>query len=110
MPNFLAIMYLQSATYGNTDLLSAWTQCEAIKKQMTPGGLLPTYDEYYTYLLQYAKNLEVAVENNNPSLDTNSSEIHYSTPYSPSDPFFRHVTDLSAYMVNQDADMIQYTL
>ena len=64
MPDSLSIMYLQSATCGNSDLLSAWTQCEAIKENMTPGGPLPTYDEYYKYLLGYAKELEAVVEDN----------------------------------------------
>ena len=106
MPDSLAIMYLQVLICGNTDLLNAWTQCEAIKEQMTPGRPTPSYDEYYTYMLQYAKKLEVAVENNTPSLKANSSETDYLTPYSPSDPFFSHATNLSAYMVNQDVDMI----
>ena len=61
MPDSLAIMYLQSVTCGNTDLLSAWTQYEVIKERITPGGPSPSYEEYYTYLLQYAKKLEVAV-------------------------------------------------
>ena len=107
MSDSLAIMYLQSVTCGNSDLLSAWTQCEAIKECITPGGPSPTFDEYYAYLLQYAKKLEVAVENNSPSLKANLSETDYLTPYSPSDPFFTHATDLSAYMVNQDVDLIQ---
>ena len=77
---------------------------------MTPGGPLPTYDDYYTYLLQYAKKLEVAVENNTPSLKVNSLETDYLTPNSPSDLFFSHATNLLTYMVNQDVDMIQYTL
>ena len=54
MPDSLSIMYLQSATCGNSDLLSAWTQCEFIKGNMTPGGPSPTCDEYYKYLFQYA--------------------------------------------------------
>ena len=112
MPDSLAIMYMQSATCGNLDLLSSWTQCEAIKLCMTPGGPSPTYDEYYTYLLQYAKKLEVAAENNNPSLKANSYKTYYSTPYPPSDPFFSHGTDLSAYMSDQghDVDIIHDVL
>ena len=51
MPDSLSIMYLKSASYGNKELLSAWTQCEAMKKNMTPGGPSPTYDEFYKYLL-----------------------------------------------------------
>ena len=51
MPDSLSIMYLKSAISGNSDLLSTLTQCETLKEKMTPGGPLPTYDEYYTYLL-----------------------------------------------------------
>ena len=40
----------------------------------------------------------------------NTSETNHLTPNSPLDPFFSHATDLSTYMVNQDVDMIQYTL
>ena len=103
----LVIMYLQSATCGNSDLFSAWTQCEALKERITPGGPSPTYDEYYAYLLQYVKKLEVPVENNTPSLKANSSKTDYLTPYSLSDPFFSYATDLPAYMTNQDVDSIQ---
>ena len=77
---------------------------------MTPGGPTPSYDEYYKYLLGYAKKLEVAVESNTPALKANPSETDYLIPNSPSDPFFSHATDLSTYMANQDVDMIQYTL
>ena len=77
---------------------------------MAPGGPSSTYDDYYTYLLQYAKKLEVSVENNTPSLKVNSTETGYLTPNTPSDPYFSHATDLSTYMVNQDVDIIQCTL
>ena len=110
IPNSLAVMYLQAATCGNIDLLSIWTQCETIKKQMTRGGPTPSYDEYYKYMLQYAKKLEVAVERNTPALKTNSSKTAYLTPYSPSDPFFSQATDPSTYMVSQEVDVIQYIL
>ena len=44
---------------------------------MTPGGPLPTYDEYYKYLLQHSKKFETAVENNTPSLKTSSSKTDF---------------------------------
>ena len=31
IPDAISIMYLKSATHGNSDLLSAWTQCEVTK-------------------------------------------------------------------------------
>ena len=112
IPDSFSIMYLKLSTCGNSDLLSAWTQCEAIKENMTPEGPLSTYDEYYKYLLGYAKKLKAAVEDNTPSLKVNSSGTNYLTPYSPSDPFFSHATDLSAYMSDRghDVDMIQDVL
>ena len=70
------------------------------------GGLTPSYDEYYKYLLRYAKKLEVAVENDTPARKTNSSKTDYLTPNSPSDPYFSHASDLSTYMVNQNVDML----
>ena len=71
MPDALSIMYLKSATHGNSDLLSAWPQCEAMKENMTPWGPLSTYDEYYKYLLGYAKKFEGVVEDNTPSQKAN---------------------------------------
>ena len=55
MPNPLAIVYLKSASNGNKDLLSAWTQCETMMETMK-SGTTPTYDEYYEYMLGYEKN------------------------------------------------------
>ena len=108
MSDALSIMYLKSATHSNRELLSAWKQCEAMKENMTPGGPLPTYDEYYKYLLGYKEKLEATVEDNTPSRKANSFEINYLTPYSPLDPFYSNATDLSAYMSDQghDVDMI----
>ena len=110
MPDDMAVMYLEAATCGNSDLLSACTQRKCMKKQLTPGGPTPTYVEYYRYLLQYAKKLEVAIEINTPARKANSSKTDYLTPNSPSDPYFSHASDLSNYMVNQDMDIVQYTL
>ena len=46
MPDNLAIMLLEAATSGNSDLLSAWTQRQTIKEELNPGGPAPTYDEF----------------------------------------------------------------
>ena len=88
MPDNMAVMYLEAATCGNSDLLSAWTQRKCMKEELTPGGPTPTYDEYYKYLLQYAKKMEVSVEINTPARKANSSETDYLTQNSPSDPNF----------------------
>ena len=90
MPDNLAVMHLEAATCGDSDLPSAWTQRKCMKEQLTPGGPTPSYDEYYKYLLGYAKKLEVAVESNTPALKANSSKTDYLTPNSPSDPYFSH--------------------
>ena len=73
MPNNMAVMLLEAATCGNLDLLSAWTKRKCMKEELTPRGPPPTYDEYYKYLLQYAKKLEVSVEINTPACKANSS-------------------------------------
>ena len=66
MPDSLSIMYLKSVSHGNKELLYAWTQCETITETMKP-GTTPIYNEYFEYMLGYAKKLEAAVANNTPS-------------------------------------------
>ena len=61
MPDNIAVMLLEAATCGNSDLFSAWTQRGCMKEGLNPGGPTPTYDKYYKYLLQYAKKLEISV-------------------------------------------------
>ena len=99
------------ASHGNKELLSAWTQYETMKTTMTP-GTIPSYDEYYEYLLGYAKKLEAAVANNTSSRKANSAESDYLTPYSPSDSCYSNATDLLTFMSDQgdDVDMIQDVL
>ena len=46
IPNNMAIMLLEAATCGNSDLLSAWTQHQIMTEEMNPGRPTPTYDEY----------------------------------------------------------------
>ena len=79
---------------------------------MTPGGPSTTYDEYYKYLLGYAKKLGAAVKDNTPSRKANLSGTDYMTPYSPLDSCYSNATDLSAYISNQghNVDMIQDVL
>ena len=105
----LSIMYLKSASHGNKELLSAWTQCEVMKENMTPGGPSPKYNEYYKYLLGYAKKLELAVEYYTPSRKAKSSELDYLTSYSPLDLCYSNATNLSPYMLDRGdvVDMIQ---
>ena len=65
MPNDLVVMYLRAATYGNKDLLSAWAQCETMHEALNK--LAPTYDEFYAYLLKFAKKLEASITDNTTS-------------------------------------------
>ena len=76
MLNSLSIMYLKSASHVNKKLLSAWTQYETMTETMKP-ATTPTYDEYYEYMLGYAKKLEAAVAYNTPSQKVNSAESDY---------------------------------
>ena len=109
MLDSLSVMYLKSASHGNKELLSAWTQCEVMKENMTPGGPSPKYNEYYKYLLGYAKKLELAVEYYTPSRKAKSSELDYLTSYSPLDLCYSNATNLSPYMLDRGdvVDMIQ---
>ena len=56
----MAISFLKSATYDNSDLVSAWATCETICKIISAGSV-PTYDQYFEYILDHAKKLEVTV-------------------------------------------------
>ena len=86
MPDNMAIMLLEAATYGNSDFLSAWTQRQIMTEEMNPGGPTLTYDEYYKYLLQIAKKLEISVVINTSARKANSSETDYLSQNLPSDP------------------------
>ena len=111
MPNMLAVMYLKSASHGNKELLSAWTQYETMTETMKL-GTIPTYDEYYEYMLGYATKLEAAVANNTSSQKAKSAESDYSLPYSLSDACYNNATELSTYIIDQGevVDIIQDVL
>ena len=98
-----------AATHGNSELRNAWATKEIICQSQTP-PTIPTYEEYFDYLMFHSKQLEVSVINNTLTKKANSSETEYLTLNSLSDPFFDQATDLSTYMVNRDVDMVQYTL
>ena len=75
-------------------------------------GTTPTYDEYYAYILGFAKKLEAAVTNNTTSRKANIAKLDYLLLYSPSDEYYNDATILSNYMVDQrgDVNMIQDVL
>ena len=108
MPDSLSIMYLKSVSHGNKELLYAWTQCETITETMKP-GTTPAYNEYFEYMLNYAKKLEAAVTDNTTSLKAKAAESDYLQPYSPSNACYNDATELSPYMIDrgEDVDIIQ---
>ena len=111
MPDPLAIMYPKSASHGNKELPSAWTQCKTMMETMKP-GTTSTYNEYYEYMLRYAKKLEAALTDNTTSWKTNTAESVYLQPCTPSDACYNDATDLSSYMIDwgEDVDMIHDVL
>ena len=78
---------------------------------MSP-GTIPTYDQYFDYLMYHTKQLEVAITNNTTSHKANVAKSDYMQPYSPSDEYYDDNAELSTYMVDQeeDFDMIHNVL
>ena len=72
----------------------------------------PAYNEYFEYMLGYAKKLVAAVTNNTTSQKENVAESDYLIPYSLSDECYNDAAELSSYMVDRgrDVDMIQDVL
>ena len=54
LPAPIAVSFLMSATHGNSELRSAWAIKETICQSQTP-PTIPTYDEYFDYLMFHAK-------------------------------------------------------
>ena len=61
-------------------------------------GTVPTYDQYFEYLMDHSKQLEVAITDINTSRKANSAESSYLSPYSPSDEQYNDATELLSYM------------
>ena len=79
---------------------------------MSP-GTIPTYDQYFEYLMDHSKQLEVAITDNKTSRKANAAESDYEMlPYSPSDEFYNEADVLSSFMVDRggDVDMIHDVL
>ena len=78
---------------------------------MSP-GTIPTYDQYFEYLMYHVKQLEAAITDNTTSRKANIAESDYMQPYSPSDEYYDDTADLLNYMAHQgaDDDMIQDAL
>ena len=58
----------------------------------------------------WKQQLEASIINNTSTRKANSSDTDYLTPNSPSNTFFSYSSESTDYMVNQDVDMVQYTL
>ena len=109
MSNELAIMYLRATTHGNKDLLSAWAQCETMHKALKNPA--PTYDEFYAYLLKFAKKLEASITNNTTNRKANSAKSSYLWSYLPSDDQYDDATEPFSYMGDRgDVDAIHDVL
>ena len=108
IPTGMAISFLKSTLHGNSDLLSACETCETIRKNISAGSV-PTYDQYFEYIFDHAKKLEVAVTDNTTSQKANISESDYLQPYLHSNSCYNNATNLSTYMIDRggDVDMIQ---
>ena len=108
----MAVSFLKSTIQGNTALLSAWANYKTIRANMFT-GTIPTYDQYFEYLMEHSKQLEVAITDNKTSCKANVAEFGYEMlPYSPSNKFYDEADVLSSFMVDRggDVDMIHDSL
>ena len=99
MPPSMSVGFFKISTHGNTELLSAWANCEIITERLTP-NIAPTYDAYFEFLMSHAKKLEDSITNNLTSQKANVAESDYMQPYSPADEYFDKAADLSNFMVH----------
>ena len=109
MPEKMAIGFLLSASHGNTELRNAWATKRTIcQNAATP--TVPSYSEYFEYLMFHSKQLEASVIDNSAARKANTAETNYLSHDSPSDPDYQQADDLSSIMGVQDADFIQHVL
>ena len=109
LPKKMAIGFLLTASHGNSELQNAWATKRTICQSTTP-ATVPTYAEYFDYLMFHLKQLEVSSVDNTSTRKAHLSETDYLSQNSPSDPNYHQATDLSVYMGVQDADFVQHTL
>lgn len=76
IPLSLAIVFLKTATNGNTNLLHNLTSCETITERFILNAT-PTYNEYYELLMFHPKKLEDSVTDNSLSWKVNVAESDY---------------------------------
>ena len=105
----MVIGFLLSASHGNSELWNAWATKQTICQSTTP-PTVPTYKEYFDYLMFHSKQLEASVSNNISTRQAHLSETDYLSQNSPSDLDYQQASDLSNYMDVQDADFVQYAL
>ena len=109
MPEKMTIGFLLSASHGNTELRNAWATKRSICQSTTP-PTVPSYAEYFEYLMFHSKQLEASVVDNGAVRKANTAETDYLGHDSPSDPDYQQADDLSSFMGVQDADFIQHVL
>ena len=72
---------------------------------------VPTYEEYYAYLLKFSKKVEAAIHDDTTGQKASSAKSDYLSPYSPDDDLYKNASDLKAYMGERgDVDMIHNIL
>ena len=104
LPASMATSFLKSSTRGNPKLLSAWAACETIRQNTSP-GTIPTYDQYFEYLMFHTKQLEAAITDNTTSRKANVAQSDYLHAYSPSDEYYDDDAEFSAYMIDRGRDI-----
>ena len=104
MPVGMAINFLKSATHGNPDLLGAWATCKTIRENLTTGSV-PTYDQYFEYIMNHAKKLEDSITVDTTSGKANVAESSYLQTCSPSDEYYNDAAELSSLMIGQGGDV-----
>ena len=73
LPKKMAISFLMMASHGNSELRNAWATKRTICQSQAP-ATVPTYEEYFDYLMFHSKQLEASVVNNTSTRKANSSK------------------------------------
>ena len=66
---------------------------------------IPTYDQYFEYLMYHVKQLEAAITDNTTSRKANIAESDYMQPYSSSDEYYDDTAKLLTFMVDRGGDV-----
>ena len=100
LPGPMTVSFLKSAIQGITALLSAKANYETIRANIST-GTIPTYDQYFEYLMDHSKQLEVAITNDKTSRKANVAESGYEMLlYLPSNELYDEADVLLLFMVD----------